>query len=250
MKPRIFDLEATALSQVSPPAEEQELDRQQGARMIRRRLKPLLLAAKRHVEKGLFFHPGDASVHGMNAALRDIDECLEAVRNLAPQTAQAAGPQISVSQLIRGEIKRLQGLYESFHVQSHFDMDADAVFIPDPTTATVLAQSVHELLANAVEHSGVEEVFVGLRRLNSQSPLVNIVEVTVRDEGCGVDPSTAHGVAQIGDRTGLLEIQQLIESRGGSFTWESRKGRGTVARIRVVAAARANSSRETSPTQL
>ncbi len=105
-----------------------------------------------------------------------------------------------------------------------------------PDDATHLAMVLAELVHNAVEH-GFEEggsggeaarVVVAARRARDDEAEVDLLEVSVTDNGSGYAPATS-------DRQGLGTqiVEALITDLRGQISWETTKPHGTVVRFTV-----------------
>ncbi len=80
---------------------------------------------------------------------------------------------------------------------------------------------IQEALTNISEHASTEKAWVRLHVTGEQLKLM------VRDEGCGFDPSRAHG------RFGLLGIRERVDLLGGLFSLISESGHGTVISVSI-----------------
>ncbi len=80
---------------------------------------------------------------------------------------------------------------------------------------------IQEALTNISEHASTEKAWVRLHVTGEQLKLM------VRDEGCGFDPSRAHG------RFGLLGIRERVDLLGGLFSLTSESGHGTVISVSI-----------------
>ncbi len=85
---------------------------------------------------------------------------------------------------------------------------------------------------DAVDRDGVIDLAVGR--------VAGGVEVTVRDNGCGIAPEQAARLFQPyvttkkhGTGLGLFVTRRLVTDHGGSVTFESRPGQGTTFRVRL-----------------
>ncbi|MBN1508865.1 MAG: PAS domain S-box protein [Sedimentisphaerales bacterium] len=91
----------------------------------------------------------------------------------------------------------------------------------DAEVSVALFRSVRELLANVIKHAKSTRVDVRVRGVGDR------VEVTIRDDGVGFEPSrVGHGDSQAGGY-GLFSIQERLECLGGGIDIESAPGRGT-----------------------
>jgi signal transduction histidine kinase len=99
----------------------------------------------------------------------------------------------------------------------------------------LLFQSIRELLANVVKHSGVRSAVVEIGRSG------NAIRVTVSDEGHGFDPGAPGGQEASGG-FGLFSIRERLRQLGGAFEVESAPGRGTRVSMRVPDAGEADAA--------
>ena len=81
---------------------------------------------------------------------------------------------------------------------------------------------VQEAITNITKYAKARNVWVGLAVHGDE------VEVTVRDDGVGFDPS-----AQRHSVYGLVGMRYRVEAEGGSLALESAPGRGTLIRVRL-----------------
>jgi two-component system NarL family sensor kinase len=90
----------------------------------------------------------------------------------------------------------------------------------------LLFGAARELLANAAEHAGAENVLVELWERNGS------VELAVRDDGRGFDlRQLPERIAQ--GHIGLQSQRERVESAGGRFDIRSSPGRGTEVEVRL-----------------
>jgi len=88
---------------------------------------------------------------------------------------------------------------------------------------------VQESLTNVVRHAHADHVDVELRKVDAaDSPMGGgpQLRLTVRDDGCGIDPAMPLGF-------GIRGMQERVHGLGGSYTVESAGGRGTCVRIAI-----------------
>ncbi|GAB2794054.1 PAS domain S-box-containing protein [Hymenobacter luteus] len=89
--------------------------------------------------------------------------------------------------------------------------------LPRPLETTVY-RSVQELLNNVIKHAQAREVFVQVAREDG------MLHVSVEDDGVGVEDTSEAGP---GNGIGLAGIRTRVGLLGGTFTLQSRPGRGT-----------------------
>lgn len=86
---------------------------------------------------------------------------------------------------------------------------------------------VKESLTNVVKHAGARQVFVGLQVDDTVAPGDDVLELTVDDDGCGIDLSEV--TRPSGDGYGLTGMRLRVEEAGGSFDVLSGSGTCIVA---------------------
>jgi len=89
--------------------------------------------------------------------------------------------------------------------------------------AVLLYHSVRELLFNVIKHAKTDRAAV------SMSHTLNVLTLTVSDNGCGFDPEKLRNDRS--DRFGLLSIRERMMDLGGRFELQSEPGKGTVASL-------------------
>jgi two-component system, NarL family, sensor histidine kinase UhpB len=77
---------------------------------------------------------------------------------------------------------------------------------------------VQESLTNVIRHAQAKRAEITLADDGAQLTL------TVRDDGCGIDPAAAPGF-------GIRGMQERVHALGGSYRADSERGRGTCVRI-------------------
>ena len=96
--------------------------------------------------------------------------------------------------------------------------------ISDSTAHGVL-NAVRELVSNAVRHGEASKIRIAGEVRNGT------LRVSVRDDGCGFDPTNRPGQAE--GHFGLDGIAERIERLGGTFEIKSTPGNGTKATIQI-----------------
>jgi two-component system sensor histidine kinase UhpB len=94
---------------------------------------------------------------------------------------------------------------------------------------------MQESLTNVVRHARANHVSVELREADGNAPGEHAngsprLRLTVRDDGCGIDPAMPPGF-------GLRGMQERVQGLGGSYKVESARGRGTCVLIAIPIAA-------------
>jgi len=81
---------------------------------------------------------------------------------------------------------------------------------------------IQESLTNAIRHAQPKHVSVDFSHVDDQQRLT----LTVRDDGCGMDPGKPSGF-------GIRGMQERVEGLGGRYIVESETGRGTCVHIAI-----------------
>jgi len=91
----------------------------------------------------------------------------------------------------------------------------------DPNLEVMIYRSIHELVNNALKHSGSDKIMVQI----IQEP--NRISFTVQDDGCGFNPSAET------EGTGLQNIRTRVASYNGTIYIDSRAGEGTEINVDI-----------------
>ncbi len=181
----------------------QEEERRRIAEALHNGVGQLLYATRLHLET---LPPSEP----VRAGLHLLKEAIEATRTisfeLTPSILEDFGLPIA-----------LQELVSRIPVSLPVDLNLHGLAEPlPPLLATAVYRIVQELLNNVMKHAQAQEVFVQVSREDDQ------LHISVEDDGVGFDADsparTGIGLAGIRTRVGLL---------GGTFTINSRAGRGT-----------------------
>jgi len=84
---------------------------------------------------------------------------------------------------------------------------------------------IQESLTNALRHAQATRVDIEIRETRDAAAASKL-ELTVSDDGLGIDPAAPRGF-------GILGMQQRVQAMGGSYAVEGKRGRGTCVRITV-----------------
>lgn len=125
-----------------------------------------------------------------------------------------------------GLVPAVAGLCKEFTSQQHVKVDFTSDGIPgsvNPEEALGVFRIVQEGLRNLKKHSGAQEAWVSLRG-NGE-----LLEVTVRDQGCGFD------LAKLGENPGLgiRSMEERARLLNGEFKVHSHPGEGTTIQASV-----------------
>jgi two-component system sensor histidine kinase UhpB len=113
------------------------------------------------------------------------------------------------------------------HPQTTFAFSADKV-MPGYGEAIDLTvyRCVQESLTNVIKHAQATQVAIGIGEASGDEPGATQLVLTVRDDGCGIDPAAPPGF-------GIRGMQERVQGLGGSYTVDSERGRGTAIRISI-----------------
>jgi signal transduction histidine kinase len=134
------------------------------------------------------------------------------IEDLRPSTLSNLGLVATLEILVRDFAK--QSSIEAHCALEPVELEASAEL--------VVYRLVQEAITNITKYAKARNVWVGLAARGAE------VEVTVRDDGVGFDPS-----AQRHSVYGLVGMRYRVEAEGGSLVLESAPGRGTLIRVRL-----------------
>lgn len=98
----------------------------------------------------------------------------------------------------------------------------------DRNICLLLFDIVQELLLNVVKHSGIDSAMIHAGQKGSEW-----LQLTVRDEGGGCDPTKFEANDALGSGFGIASVRQRLQSIGGTFEFNSTIGEGTTVTIGV-----------------
>ena len=91
----------------------------------------------------------------------------------------------------------------------------------DPNLEVMIYRSIHELVTNALKHSGADKFTVQIMQESDR------IAFTVQDNGCGFDPSAAT------EGMGLRNIRTRVASYGGIINIDSKISEGTEVDVEI-----------------
>jgi two-component system, NarL family, sensor histidine kinase UhpB len=115
------------------------------------------------------------------------------------------------------------------HPQIDFSVSADTLMrsYGDSVDLTIY-RCVQESLTNVIRHAQARHVVIefgeAMSGVNASANGASQLTLTVRDDGCGIDPTAAPGF-------GLRGMQERVQALGGSWKVDSASGCGTSVRI-------------------
>jgi DNA-binding NarL/FixJ family response regulator len=146
-----------------------------------------------------------------------ITQCIEISRSL---TGELSPPILHEG----GLVPALEWLARSMETKHGLKVVLSA---PDPVEpqaeeiSVLLFQSVRELLFNVVKHAKVKTAWVEVGQLDG------LIQVLVRDEGVGFDPTGLRATGGSGGGFGLFSIRERLDLLGGRMDFESAPGVGS-----------------------
>ena len=200
----------------------EERERQRLARILHDHLQQLLVAARLNIstmQRRLTEEP-------LQRAAERVDDVLdEAIRTSRSLTAELSPPVLYDA----GLTPALHWLARWIEEKHGLVVEVDAEDLgnqPPEGLRAMLFQATRELLFNVVKHAGVNRARLTLRRVAEDQ-----VELIVRDEGAGFDP-TRIGRQEEGG-FGLFSIRERLELLGGQMKVVSAPGQGTQVILEV-----------------
>jgi signal transduction histidine kinase len=174
-----------------------------------------LAAAKR---TGNFEALGDAVGEAVSELDSEIAKLRSLITELRPTALDELGPEAAIVALAQRAAKN------GLEVDAHVDLAYEQGRSPDRHASeleTATYRIVQEALTNAVKHGGAKRAVVEVIEGESS------IEVMVRDDGSGFEPSVAT------DGFGVLGMRERAELLNGTLDIESAPGSGTVVRARL-----------------
>jgi len=153
------------------------------------------------------------------AAAEAINEAREISYHLRPSQLERLGLTTSIKEMIE-HVAGTSGI--------HFDYDIaplDGVFSPE--SEINFYRIAQESLNNVIKHSGASKVNVSIRHDNRG------VELTIRDDGKGFEPTPTCVDGSSITGFGLTSIAERARLLGGSHVVESTPGRGTTITVSI-----------------
>jgi PAS domain S-box-containing protein len=165
-----------------------------------------------------------------------VSEQLKCVHEISADV-QAISHRLHSSKLrYLGIVAAAKSFCQELSEQHKVVIDFTHVDIPHTVTEEIslcLFRVMQEALHNAVKHSGVRRFEAELHGVSDG------IHLTVRDAGLGFDTEPA----MINRGLGLVSMQERINLVNGTFSIESRPGRGTTIHARLPISARGESAR-------
>ncbi|MCX5660920.1 MAG: response regulator [Planctomycetota bacterium] len=199
-------------------------ERQRVAKVLHDHLQQLLVAATMRAT----LLKNEVSTEAGQGYLQVLQEALtQSIESARTLTVELSPPVLHSAGLPAGLAWLARWMGEKHHLEIHVQADDAA----DPETEDLrsfLFQSARELLFNVVKHARVARAHVRLTRTDDGQ-----IELTVEDDGRGLDPTrAAEGQAGVGG-FGLFSIRERADLLGGRLTITGAAGKGTRVSLRL-----------------
>jgi len=148
--------------------------------------------------------------------LRDVGRL---ARGLHPSVLDHLGLAVAATRLVQ-EFARQHGIAEDTRVEG---LDAGP---PVPLLESTIYRVLQEALTNVAKHARASRISVLLVRTD------HVVELQVRDDGVGFDPTSRTGAPTANGGLGLQGMRERATLLGGALTIESSRGHGAVITAR------------------
>ena len=154
------------------------------------------------------------SLERYDLALSLLDKSMSEMRRIAhhlmPDTLAAVGLKQSIADFVASIPNATFSYYGD---ESRFDSKLEET----------VYRITHELVTNALKHSGASQILVDIVRYD------NHVTLAVQDDGCGFDPDAASS-----NGMGMNNIRTRIDAFNGNLTIVSKPGVGTEVNVEFV----------------
>ncbi len=117
--------------------------------------------------------------------------------------------------------RQYESTYSAIRIRQEIDIKEEEVA---DSLKTVIFRVLQEALNNVAKHSKASEVLLHISKIE------RAIQLVIRDNGQGFDPSEIDSQNGPTRGLGLVSMQERVELSGGSFTIESSPGTGTVIR--------------------
>lgn len=208
-------LEVERLAKVQATVEAQEAERARVARDLHDEANQALTAVILRLQAAVEDAPPELATQideARELAGQAMEELLQVVRRLRPTTLDL-GLRNALSAQIQefGDLSGIEATF-SFEGDHHRRLDNDREL--------AIYRVVQEALSNIVQHADASSVDV---KLSLDDPVV----LTVRDDGCGFDPTTPT------ERFGVVGMRERAMLADGLLEVESSPGAGTILRMEL-----------------
>ncbi len=159
----------------------------------------------------------------LEAILPLIQETIDDLRRIGTDLRPSTLDDLGLKATISWYCGRFRKIYPAIRLEEQLPLDEAQIPGIIKTPAYRILQ---ESLNNVARHSRASAAWVELDQVGDQ------LEMTIRDNGCGFDPSQVPQADPDGHHVGLRSMRERAEFSGGLFAVESHLGRGTLVRVR------------------
>lgn len=181
-----------------------------------------LSAVKYTLERALELlrNPERGSAHSvLELAIQRIQATAESIRAISVNLRPAILDDLGAASAVQWFCRDFSEIYPLLTVTAEITVgDRD---VPD-RLATVVYRCTQELLNNVAKHADAKAVTVGLARAD------DVLELTVRDDGIGVDNASPEATRR---GSGLRSLRERAQMTGGTFMITEEVQGGTLARF-------------------
>lgn len=200
-----------------------EEERQILSRELHDELGQMLTAAKINLQLAGNEPPGDSSGRRLEDSIEMIDQMIRQVRDISlslrPPLLDAAGL-VPALEYYLGALEKRAGIPIKF--------DAKGVATGNrPEVRTTVFRIIQEAVSNAIRHASASSIHVSLCTEDK------FITVRIEDDGCGFDAVAINERIRRGEHLGLLGMYERALGAGGSFTLDSKPGRGSFIYAKV-----------------
>lgn len=156
--------------------------------------------------------PADAPER-ITFAIGEIERQIAALRGIIADLRPPALDELGLEPALRSLAER-QAAAHGLDVHLHLELGERRL---DPELETIAYRVAQEGLTNIAKHAGATRVDLGLRAADGE------VELTVRDDGCGLDPERLEQASGYG----LMGMRERAELRDGRLVIGPAEDRGT-----------------------
>lgn len=189
--------------------EAEEGERQRLARELHDGVGQMLAATRRTLQRS------EGATAGLDSSLDILDESIREVRQLSHSMMP---PSLLNKTLIQSLEELASRTGQSTGITVHTDWTGADSLALDKTQTLMLYRAVQEIIANAIRHSGAENIHIELVNHDTELTLM------VYDDGRGFDKET---MLAGGGGLGLKNIQSRVAYIGGSLDLDAQPGAGT-----------------------
>ena len=197
----------------------QEDERRRLSRELHDEIGQTLAAVKINLQLSVM-HP-EAAAPRLEESMSIVEELFQRVHSLALDLRPSMLDNLGLVAALRWYVDRYS---QRTGLAGHLRLDSEKIHV-DPEIGTVCFRVLQEALTNIARHARASRYDVELLK-NSCG-----LELVIRDDGCGFEPSRALRAASRGANLGLTGMIERVESVGGTIEIISAPGKGTEIQV-------------------